>query len=743
MALTHEDFQDLIDSMGLAGTAAADLDDILGRLARTQAAEAAATKAAAAAGVSIAQIKGALAAANNEAATAAKAAAVAEAAAAKEAAAAAKEAARLAAEQERAAAAANKLAAAQEAAAAKIALAQEKTAQAVEAAAAKMAAAQAAQEAAAAKAAAAQEAAAAKAAAAARTPDQEFAIARTMALQDAQFAAADKAAAAANKGTAATKTATSAQGQLGDSLLQTAESGTRAGGVLGKVQDALAGLGPKGQAAAAVLGLLVIAVTAVTAAITGLIVKAITLSQEEAALHDMLGETLAVTDALAARLPFAGDALEGWAKKLKIVGYEGDQLARALEAVAASAARMRDGGRAAEALLERVKQLEDSGAKISLDRRFLRQLAEAGLGIQDLAKAMGVSADEMKTMKLTADQLGRAIETALIDKGANALKLYGLTWESIRAKFAEGLEEAFVNLGDVVDPFMIELRSLASEFFKGGVASNALTALMREVLPPAFRLATAAVRFLHIAFLQITIAVLKAYIAMKPAIAAVLEWAANSKTLQLVLDNLTPILKLAGAFILAFWAPLGSIVAALVLFAAAVVAVIAALSALADAVISAVGGSLAALDQWIEGGNSAASNFVKAIVNGIKLGAAEVSAAVGDLANQAIAAFTTPLQIKSPSRVMLKHGREDVAGALATGVDEGSEDVDRSMTALTAPPAKGQARGRERGSGKGFSAQFNNCVFGAGLTESMLRDWMERWWEELAGSGPEPEAETT
>lgn len=740
MALAAEEYADLIESMGLAGTAAANLEGILGRLAGTQKAVSAVEKIAAETGSTAAQVRAALAAANKEAADTE---------------------ARLAAEQQRAAAAAERAAAAaaretaaKEAAAERAAVAAEKAA-AREQAAKDTAAAReqaatdravAAAERAAERQAAATERAAERAAETAMRAAERQAAAQERASEkaarDAEKLAekqAKEAEVAAAQQAKAADAAAKPQREFGDAMIKSSEAGTQLGGVLGKVQDALAGMGPKGQAAAAAIGVLVITITAAVAAITGLIGKAIEATQAKDALRDMVGEdTLDMLEEMADRLPYTTDQLGEWAKKLKIAGYEGDRLMTAIEAVAASAARMKDGGRAAEGLLTRLQLMADAGQKIKLDRRFLSQLAEAGLGVQDLADAMGVPIEKLKTMQITADQAGEAIQRALIEKGNSALTLFSQSWASIKAKIGEGIEDAFEDLGDLVGPFMTEVQALASEFYKGGLGARILAVIVREVLEPAFRIATAAVRWLHMAALQMTIAALKVYIALKPTIAAVQEWAANSKTLQLVLDNLVPILKLVGALILAFWAPIGGVVVAFALMAAAIIAVIGALISLADAIGTFIGDTLGELDAWIEGGNTAGSNFVRSIVTGIKSGAAYLAEAVGDLAKTALDSFRNPLQMKSPSRVLVKHGRDDMAGAVATGVDKGADDVERAMTRIAAPPKGGKGGGRG-GRWAKLADKIEIIFQGSARDFPSFRDQMEQWLDEQAASGPEPE----
>jgi hypothetical protein len=113
--------------------------------------------------------------------------------------------------------------------------------------------------------------------------------------------------------------------------------------------------------------------------------------------------------------------------------------------------------------------------------------------------------------------------------------------------------------------------------------------------------------------------------------------------------------------------------------------------------------------------------------------------AVKGLAAGALAGFTGPLQIRSPSRVLWKHGKEDMAGAVAGGVEAGTDDVDDAMGGLGVVP-KGGAKGR-RGGGAGVYIDSLTINFtGTADDFDIFREKFDAYLEELRAGGPDPEA---
>jgi len=470
---------------------------------------------------------------------------------------------------------------------------------------------------------------------------------------------------------------------------------------------------------------------------------------------------------IAATLPYTGDQLNAWAKSMLGAVGPGEKLATAVQAVAAAQAIMgSSGASAAEGLIKRFAMMAETGQKVSLDRRIMSQLAAAGVSVKALADALGVAPEKLGEMKLAADELGAAMQRALIANGQKALAVASNSWGSISAKLTEGWEDAFEDLGDIVGPFMAQLRSLASEFFAGSIASGTLKGGIRDVLTPAFEIATRTVRAMHIAFLNLEIGYLKVRIAIAPVTDAFGKLGASSKivTVAMYLIGASALIVAAVFAVVALAAAL--IAAPFIIAAAAAYALYTGVmylvgvisgaiehfdnlssavsgwaGELVGAVVGAVTGAVGALGAMVSGAATAAGDFVMGLVQGIASGAGAVADAVKGLASGALTSFTSFFGISSPSKVMRHHGKVNIAEeGLAAGIEEGGDKVEQAMGDMASPPRTEGGRRRGRGGGdRVFSPTFTNCTFGGGLTEAMLRDWMDRWWEEKAAEGPEPE----
>lgn len=486
----------------------------------------------------------------------------------------------------------------------------------------------------------------------------------------------------------------------------------------------LGGIAQKAAPAAAAIGL-------VAAAVGKLAAMAISATQEKDALREMLGaDTLQMVEDLSetSLRAFSVDQLGAWASKLKIAGYEGSRLKTAIEAVASSAARMKDGGAAAQGLLERLQLMADAGSKIQLDRRFLAQLAAAGLGVQDLAKALGVPVEKLKTMQLTAAQVGDAVQKALITKGAGALSMLGQTWDSIKGKVLEGIGDAFEDLGDLVHPFMKEVQDLASEFFKGGIASKGFAGIIKAILTPAFQFATQGVRWLHLAFLTLEVYTLRARVALVPVTNALDKIGASSALVSIGMYLLKgTVITLAVVFgVLALAVALCAL--PFVVAALAIYGVVSAISYLVDL----IGGAIDHFDDISAAAAAAGQSIIDGLGNAISSGADWVVGLVKNLAASIIGAITGPLQIHSPSRVMKRLGGHITAG-LVEGVEGGTPEVEAAAMGAGSAAVAGAATGGAGGAA-GMTINFETGaiqITGAGgdvasLTEEAVAQIFER-----------------
>jgi hypothetical protein len=456
------------------------------------------------------------------------------------------------------------------------------------------------------------------------------------------------------------------------------------------------------------------------------------------------GALLDELEDLAAQLPFTGDKLNAWAKGLLSAGIKGDALQTSIKAIAAATAIMQEGGGvAAEGLIKRFALAAETGAKITIDKKILKQLSEAGVLAGDLAKQLGVAPEKLTGMTVGADKLGSAMQQALIVKGAGPLKALGNTWGTISAKLNEGFEDAFEDLGELVRPFMAEMQSLASEFYAGSAAGEDWKSAIKGALTGAFEVATNFVHFIHRGFLEAQVAVLQFRLALKPVTSLLGQLGAGSAAVNVALYVLKGTC-IAIAIVLGVVAvAVGLIAAPFLMVGAAILFVV---DTLDDAIahfddlktgVSDAGASvLSSVSSFVTGAVSfllmlpieaakAGANFVLGLVQAIAGGSGAVAGAVKGLAMSAVNTITGALQIRSPSRVMMRVGGY-VSEGLAQGISGGVPDVTASARSagmatidgvqggVGAGGSSGSTLGQQDGKGSGRQIVIMPGAFAAG-----------------------------
>ena len=706
-------FEDLIKSLGSTNTAASNLQGVLDKLTTAEAATAAAAKLAAQTGYKAADVRRAMAAQAKDAADATRALAAAEAAAAKERSA-------LFASMAKEARAANE--------------------------------------------------AAAKAAQKSGGEASKLASSRVKEIQGEQKEGAKAAAAAFLQRVKKAEAAKEQQRHAAETSREMAKL-TATGN---RTMETLEALKAEYGLAAQGLGLMAAGVVIVVGVLSTLMAKAIEASQAVMRLQASFGaffgtgaaggaKFLRELDAVAAKLPYTGEKIREWAKPLIEARLRGAQLQRAIEAVAASTAMWGDAAGAVTGNL--IKQLA-AGARLNqavwLSPDMLDQLAAAGVSAEVLAKELGIAQNRLQLSTVKASVLGDVLQRVLIRQGAGSLALIGQTWDSITAKVSEGLSAAFAGLGDIVAPFMKEVQYLASELFKGSVASKGMGGALRAVLEPAFKLATAGVRALHYALLYVEIAALTVYIALRPlgqwlekigAVSFAASW--GLLALKWIAAGVAIIFGILAVAVFLVTLPF-------LLATAAIFGIVFGLYKLGSAVIGAAGtvkaGAISISNSITSALESAASSlatfplqaakaglaFVVGLVQAIFTGQGPVADAVKSLASSAVSALFGALQIKSPSRVAAKAGGYFVEGC-SGAVDEGQGDAQAAGSGLGNAAAGGLAKSAQGGGSKGRGERvinFINCTFGAGMSETIVRDMLGRILEAETAAGPEPEPAT-
>lgn len=429
-------------------------------------------------------------------------------------------------------------------------------------------------------------------------------------------------------------------------------------------------------AIAQVVMIVVDAVTAAVAAFGALLAKAVQLSQEKDALAATFGVLTgegteagrALIDDLgdmAADMPFAGGQLEKWAKGLLAAGIQGDELKTSIKAIASATAIMGEsGGAAAEGLIKRFAMMADTGQKVSLDRRILAQMAEAGISAKALAKALGVAPEKLGETKVAAKDLGDAMKKALIAGGEEPMRQMSRTWPAITAKLEDAWESLFDDLGPFTEPFMEALRSIASEFYDNSIAAGDAREAIKSLFSKLFKYGTDALNAIHKGFLVVQIAILKVRIALAPVTKYLDVMGGAADVLYGTL------LLVAVAF---------GVVAVSVFFAVLPFLLLVGAIGLVVYAIMAIGGAIGDALTWLQqlqdAAVSAGVNFIMGLGNAIASGADWVVGIVKSLAARIVGGIKGALQIHSPSRVMMSIGAHTTRG-LAEGIEAGAGDVE-------------------------------------------------------------------
>lgn len=519
---------------------------------------------------------------------------------------------------------------------------------------------------------------------------------------------------------------TQAASQLGQAL----DAGIT--GATNKAGEALSKLGPEGAAAGAAIEALGAVAGATVGQLTALAGVALEVNERLTLMTDRFAAFsggAAAGKALQAsleglNLPFAKSQVEAWALALEKAGVSADKVADRVKAVAAAEALGEGGGGAATSIF---KKLGDGGPAAD---KFIKDIAagsrHAWADLHNMGIQMSDLGGKAAVAKMSAEQLSEAISKAMQEKGKNPLADMGNSLPVILTKAQEGLRSLFDGLD--IKPFMAEVKSFFGEFSKGGVVINTLKPIVTAVFGLLFSWATMAFHAIHVGLLQLVIYALQGYIALRPMITSFMDLAKSGETTR----GLGDALKMVGTIVLIVAGVVAAMVAEWVQTTIEVFAVIGALDQLGDSISEAVGQGLAALSGLASGAVDAASNFISGLVQGIVAGAGAVVDAVKGLASSALGAFTGAFGIRSPSKVMLEHGEENIGGAAATGVDRAQPRMKASMARLSDGAGKGGKRGGMSSDDGGRSVTFNNCTFW-GTTEEKIRALWWRFLEETAG----------
>lgn len=438
-------------------------------------------------------------------------------------------------------------------------------------------------------------------------------------------------------------------------------------------------------------------------------------------------------DGLSAKLGVTKDAMVPLVQKFMAMGITSQDALEKMTTAALSAKALvggADSGAAAfEALAKKIQLASETGQGLKIPIKGLGSLAEMGLTVDDVAKKMGISAanlaGQLKDGTADAKKFGDALQSALIDKGAGPLQKMGLGLSNLKSLFSQYIGDMFEDLGDSVGPFLLAVKDLFSIFdSKSKPSGEALKAGIGGFFKQVFAAATKVVPMIKHFLLDVIIYGLRAYIAIKPIVAKIREFATSAQGMKIIntaLQGLWFVLKVIGVSILVVIGAIGLFVAALVAISVAAYTVV---GAIVD-FVSTAGGALA---DWVSGAATAAYDFVAGLVQGISDGAGAVMNAVSGLADKATGAFKSALGIASPSKVMMGLGG-NVAEGTAEGIEAGSKDVHGASSGMAAAAVKGATSSGDESKGSDAKSGANVIVYVTveGASKSVLEISQEMW----------------
>ncbi len=463
--------------------------------------------------------------------------------------------------------------------------------------------------------------------------------------------------------------------------------------------------------------------------------------QQMLGLFDAMGggvttgaQTEEMIDGLKAKFGIAKDSLIGYTNELQRMGMTDlGEIEGSLLAVASASALVKGGDQALLSFTKKIELAKEAGVGLKIPIRGLAALSATGANVGDVAKEMGVSVETL-TKNLTAGtvdaaKFGNALQTAIITKGKGPLEKMASSSANLKKLLSEAWGDLFEDID--VGPFMAEVKKLFDIFGQGTKSGEALKSGIGGFFKQVFATLTKVVPMAKHFLLDLVIYGLKAYLALKPIVTKVKEFAESAtgaKVLGAVMSSLWTVLKVVALTIV------GLVAVALVLWGA-MIAVSVAVWTVVGAVTAFLGDAAAGLTEWATGAASAAANFIAGLVQGISAGATQVTGAVSGVAESALGAFTSALGIASPSKVMMQMGGHMTDG-VAEGLEDGTSDVhgassgvaDASVKGMQAG-ASGAASGGGGGGGSPITVQIQ--IDGAGksameITEEMVSQCFQR-----------------
>ena len=498
-------------------------------------------------------------------------------------------------------------------------------------------------------------------------------------------------------------------------------------------EPALETAGSIGLAGAKMLGTAVLAVGAAAIALVGAGIKlALTASDAKGdmiLLFDTLGdgafkgeEAVAMFDKLGEATGQTREKLAGTAQAFAAMGVTGvDQLEKLTLAAVSASAMAKGGGEAFEAMFKKISTAQQTGVALKIPLKGLGSLASMGLKVDDVSKRMGLSASELAKQlekgTVDAKKFGDALSTALVEKGAGPVADAALDMVNMWERAKESVGKFFEDID--VTPFLTEVKKLFGMLDQSTATGQALKAGIGGFFKEVFAALTVLVPIARKLFLDMAIYGLQAYIAIKPIVASMQEFAASDAGVLVIagMGAALRVMAISAAIVV-------GIFGALILTIGLAVAQI---GILYVAITSFVAIATETLGGWAASATVMASNFIQGLVNGIVGGGVKVVGAVKDLAKSALGAFSGPsgIDAHSPSVKMAKLG-EHMGSGVALGLDDSSTEVANASQSMAVSAVSAASNGASSSGASGSVGGMNvtieagAIVINGGSSDSVL-----------------------
>ena len=335
---------------------------------------------------------------------------------------------------------------------------------------------------------------------------------------------------------------------------------------------------------------------------------------------------------------------------------------------------------------------------------YARQLSRAGLrgtALAEAVEAMGIAAQvqgdrgaaRFRALAINARLTGRSVSD-LAEQYRNRLgpiaQRQMLSIDNQTARLRRNLNALFRGLR--IEGFLSAISRVADLFSQSTASGRALKTLMETLLRPiidclekSMPLARAFFEGMIIGALLLTIGFLKVRNALRDAFKGT-DLLGNINAMDVALGAG---IAVVGAFVLA----LAAAAAVFAIIAAVVGAFLVVLLAIPAAAV-AIGAALAVVavvvHDFFEGLDfeELGRNMIAGLINGITSMAGRLTNVVSNLASRAADAFTSVLDMGSPSRVFAGFGR-NIAQGVVQGVDAGGSAVDGAVSDLVTVPEGG------------------------------------------------------